>query len=117
MTALFDLTFGASIFFALALAVFFFVTRTPRAALQRIREVTYSDRHSRRSVPMGSNAGRRFMAMVQWMRARLGLTVGKCSDQGFAEKPTIKIWMEDDRDCVAEFGGIDGARKTRPIRL
>jgi tight adherence protein C len=74
MTALFNLTFGASIFFALALAVFFFVTRTPRAALQRIREVTYCDRHFRRSVTMGSNAGRRFMAMVQWVRARLGLT-------------------------------------------
>ena len=74
MTALFNLTFGASIFFALALAVFFFVTRTPRAALQRIREVTYSDRHVRRSVTMGSNAGRRFMAMVHWVRARLGLT-------------------------------------------
>ena len=77
MTTLFDLGFGASIFFALALAVFFFVTRTPRAALQRIREVTYSDRHVRRSVPMGSNAGSRFMAMVHmvhWVRARLGLT-------------------------------------------
>src|SRR5208283_5867487 len=77
MTALFNLTFGASIFFALTLAVFFFVTRTPRAALQRIREVTYSDRHVRRRVTMGSNAGRRFMAMVHmvhWVRARLGLT-------------------------------------------
>ena len=31
MTTLFDLGFGASIFFALALAVFFFVTRTPRS--------------------------------------------------------------------------------------
>ena len=73
MTALFKLTFGASIFFALALPVFFFVTRTPRAALQRIREVTYNDRHFRRSVTMGSNAGRRFMVVVHWVRARLGL--------------------------------------------
>jgi tight adherence protein C len=74
MTALFNLTFCASIFFALALAVFFFVTRTPRAALQRIREVTYSDRRSRRSVTMGGNASRRFMAMLHWVRAWLGLT-------------------------------------------
>src|SRR5208283_3369779 len=74
MTALFNLAFGASIFFALALAVFFFVTRTPRAALQRIREVTYSDRPFRRSVTMGSDAGRRFMVVVHRVRARLGLT-------------------------------------------
>ena len=73
MTPLFDLTFGATIFFALALAVFLFFTRTSRAALQRIREITYHGRHFRRSVPMASNAGRRFMAIVHWVRARLGL--------------------------------------------
>jgi tight adherence protein C len=73
MTALFNLTLGAAIFFALALVVFFFFTRTPRAALQRIREVTYSDRQFRRSVTKGSNVGRRFTAMVHWVRARLDL--------------------------------------------
>jgi tight adherence protein C len=73
MNTLFDLTFGATIFLALAIAVFFSFTRISRAALQRIREVTYQDRRFRRSVPMGSNAGRRFMMVVHWVRARLGL--------------------------------------------
>jgi tight adherence protein C len=74
MTALFNLTFGAAIFFALAIAVFFSFTRIPRAALQRIREVTYSDRQFQRSVTMSSKAGRRFIAVVHWVRERLGLT-------------------------------------------
>jgi tight adherence protein C len=73
MTPLFTLSFGATIFFALALAVFFFFTRSSRAALQRIREITYHGRRFRRSVPMGSKAGRQFMASVHWARARLGL--------------------------------------------
>jgi tight adherence protein C len=73
MNSLFDLTFGATIFFALAIAVFFSFTRISRAALQRIREITYHDRRFRRSVPMGSNAGHRFMVVVHWVRARLGL--------------------------------------------
>jgi tight adherence protein C len=53
--------------------VFVFSTRTSRSALQRIREITYHGRQFRRSVPMGSKAGRRFMASVHWIRARLGL--------------------------------------------
>ena len=73
MTLLFYLTFGATIFSALALAVFFIFTRSSRAALQRVREITHYSRQFRRSVPLGSNAGRRFMAMVHWVRARLGL--------------------------------------------
>jgi tight adherence protein C len=73
MTPLFTLTFGATIFFALALAVVFFFTRTSRAALQRIREITYRGRRFRRSVPVGSNAGRQFMAFIHWARAHLGL--------------------------------------------
>jgi tight adherence protein C len=73
MTPLFYLTFGATIFSALALAVFFIFTRSSRAALQRVREITHYSRQFRRSVPLGSNAGRRFMAMVHWVRARLGL--------------------------------------------
>ena len=73
MTPLFYLTFGATIFSALALAVFFFMTRSSRAALQRVREITHYSRQFRRSVPLGSNAGRRFMKMVHWVRARLGL--------------------------------------------
>ena len=73
MTPLFYLTFGATIFSALALAVVFFMTRSSRAALQRVREITHYSRQFRRSVPLGSNAGRRFMKMVHWVRARLGL--------------------------------------------
>jgi tight adherence protein C len=73
MTSLFTLTLGATIFFALALAVVFFFTRSSRAALQRIREITYHGRRFRRSVPMGSKAGRKFMAFIHWARARLGL--------------------------------------------
>jgi len=73
MTPLFYLTFGATIFSALALAVFFFFTRSSRAALQRVREITHYGRQFRRSVPLGSNAGRRFMKVVNWVRARLGL--------------------------------------------
>jgi tight adherence protein C len=73
MTPLFYLTFGATIFSALALAVFFIFTRSSRAALQRVREITHYSRQFRRSVPLGSKAGRRFMAMVHWVRARLGL--------------------------------------------
>jgi tight adherence protein C len=73
MTPLFYLTFDATIFFALALAIFLFFTRTSRASLQRIREITHHGRRFRRSIPMASNAGRRLVAIVHWVRARLGL--------------------------------------------
>jgi tight adherence protein C len=73
MTLLFYLTFGATIFSALALAAVFLMTRSSRTALQRVREITHYGRKFRRSVPLGSNAGRRFMKMVHWVRARLGL--------------------------------------------
>jgi tight adherence protein C len=73
MTPLFYVTFGATIFFALALAIFLFFTRTSRAALQRIREITYRGRRFRRNTSLAINAGRRFMAMVHWVRAQLGL--------------------------------------------
>jgi tight adherence protein C len=73
MTPLFYLTCGATIFSALAIVILLFFTRTSRAALQRIREITYHNRRFRRSVPIGINAGRKFMAMIHWVRARLGL--------------------------------------------
>ncbi len=73
MNRLFALSFGASVFFLLALVVLFIYTRTSRASLQRIREITDYGRRFRRSVPMSSDAGRRLMAAVQWARARLGL--------------------------------------------
>src|ERR1035437_4140904 len=74
MTHLFYLALYTTIFFALALATSFFLTRTSRATTQRIREVTYHDRNYRRDVPMTKNAGRRLFAMVHWVRARLGLS-------------------------------------------
>jgi len=74
MTPLFYLTCGATIFSALAIVILLFFTRTSRAALQRIREITYHNRRFRRSVPIGINAGRKFMAMIHWVRVRLDLT-------------------------------------------
>ncbi len=73
MNLLFDLSLCATIFLTLTLVVLFLFTRTSRAALQRIREITDYGRRFRRSVPMGSDAGRRLMATVHWVRARLGL--------------------------------------------
>ena len=97
MTVLFNLTFGAAIFFALALAVFFFFTRIPRAALQRIREVTYCDRHVQRSVPIGSKAGRKFMAMIHWVRVRLDLTADvelpeRLANAGYKDKLSADLY-------------------------
>jgi tight adherence protein C len=74
MTYLFYLAFGATTFLALALAASFFLTRTSRATMQRIREVTHRGRNYRRDAPMTKDAGRRLFAMVNWVRARLGMT-------------------------------------------
>jgi len=73
MNPLFNLFFGTTIFIALAIAIYLIFTRTSRAALQRIREITYHSRNFHRSVPLASNTGRKFMTMVHWVRARLGL--------------------------------------------
>jgi tight adherence protein C len=73
MNHLFDLTFGATIFSALALAVAFVTTRTSRITLQRIREVTHRGRDYRRNSPLAREAGRRLFTMMHWVRARVGL--------------------------------------------
>jgi tight adherence protein C len=73
MNNYFALAFGATIFCSLALGVFFFSTRTSRATMQRIREVTYRGRAYRRSGPITQAAGRSLFAAVRWVRARLGL--------------------------------------------
>jgi tight adherence protein C len=79
MTFLFSITLGATVFCLFALASFFFFTRTSRATLQRIYEVTYAGRRLRRSAPLARDAGRRLFArlfaIVRWLRARLGLRV------------------------------------------
>jgi len=73
MNRLFSLTLGVTIFSALALAVCVFFTRTSRATVQRIHEVTHRGRSFRRSVPLAKDAGRRLFAIMHWARARLGL--------------------------------------------
>src|SRR5580704_15510911 len=73
MNHLFYLTFGATIFFALALAVAFYFMRTSRLTLQRIRDVTHRGRNYRRNAPLALEAGRKLFTMMHWVRARVGL--------------------------------------------
>jgi len=97
MTPLFYLTCGATIFSALAIVILLFFTRTSRAALQRIREITYHNRRFRRSVPIGINAGRKFMAMIHWVRARLGLAADvelpeRLANAGYKDKLSADLY-------------------------
>jgi tight adherence protein C len=73
MTNLFNLTFGATVFFALALGVVYVFTRTSRATMQRISEVTYRGGTYKKSAPLARIAGRRLFAAMHWVRAQLGL--------------------------------------------
>ncbi len=73
MTCLFNLAFGATVFLTLALAVVIFFTRTSRATLQRISDLTYRGRTYRRSNPLTQAASRRLFASIHWVRAHLGL--------------------------------------------
>jgi tight adherence protein C len=74
MNHLFYLTFGVTIFFALTLAAVFLATRTSRATMQRIEEVTNRGRSYRRDVLVTKDAGRRLFTIIHWVRARIGLT-------------------------------------------
>jgi len=74
MNQLFYLTFGVTIFFALTLAAVFLATRTSRATMQRIQEVTHRGRIYRRDVPVTKDAGRWLFSVIHWVRARVGLT-------------------------------------------
>jgi tight adherence protein C len=73
MNPLFYLGFGATIFSALALVVALYFTRTSRATIQRVSEVTHRGRSYRRANPLTLDAGRRVFNAVHWVRARLGL--------------------------------------------
>lgn len=73
MKTTFDLAFGTTVFCALSLIMFLFVTRTSRATVLRIRDVTYRGRNYRRSSPITEAAGRSLFAAVRWVRAHLGL--------------------------------------------
>jgi tight adherence protein C len=77
MTFLFSIALGLTVFCAFVLASFFLFTRTSRATMQRIHEVTYAGR--RRSPLARQTSGRpvarlftRIFAIVRWLRARLG---------------------------------------------
>lgn len=74
MNHLFYLALGATLFCGFALAVLLFFSRTSRATMKRIREVTHRANRFRRSAPLGKEAGRRLFATMHWVRARLGLT-------------------------------------------
>jgi tight adherence protein C len=74
MNHLFYFTFGVTIFSALTLALLFLSTRTSRATMQRIQEVTHRGRSYRRDVPVAKDAGRRLFTIMHWVRARIGLT-------------------------------------------
>jgi tight adherence protein C len=71
---LLSLALGATLFCALAMVGMLFSSRTSRATMRRIREVTQRGRRFRRNAPLVKDAGRRFFAAVHWVRARLGLT-------------------------------------------
>ena len=73
MTILFSLTLGMTVFCGVALGSFFVFTRTSRATLQRIYEVTYGNRRVQRVLRPKWTAGRRVFTAVRWVRARPGL--------------------------------------------
>jgi len=73
MNLLFSIAVGATVFFALALSAVLVVTRTTRATMQRVREVTNRGRIYRRSSPAAADASRRLFTMVHWLRAHLGI--------------------------------------------
>ena len=73
MNRLFCLGFGLTVFAALSLAATFFSTRTSRATMQRISDVTHRDRNYRRGAPVAREAGRKLLAIMHWIRPRLGL--------------------------------------------
>ena len=73
MNHLFYLTFGLTIFSALALAIAYLSMRTSRATMQRIREVAHRGRDYRRNSPMAEDARRTLFTMMHRVRAWVGL--------------------------------------------
>jgi tight adherence protein C len=83
MTFLFSIALGLTVFSAFALGSFFVFTRTSRATMQRVYEVTYAGRRRRnRSAPFAAEATRRVFAAIRWLRARLGLGI----EEGLPER-------------------------------
>jgi tight adherence protein C len=74
MTHLFYLTFGCTVFAAVALIGSFFCTRTSRATMRRIKEVTYRGKGFRRGAPVVKEAVGRIVAIIHWARAQAGMS-------------------------------------------
>jgi tight adherence protein C len=74
MNFLFYLALGVTIFSAVTLVVVFLSTRTSRATMLRIQEVTHRGRSYRRDTPVALDAGRRLFTIMHWVRAKIGLT-------------------------------------------
>ncbi len=74
MTHFFYLTFACTIFVAVALVGSFFSSRTSRATVRRIREVTHRGRGFHRGVPLVREAGRHLFAFVHRARTLAGLS-------------------------------------------
>ena len=73
MNRTFYITFAASVFFAVAFVVLAYLTRTSRATVQRIREVTYRGRELRHSMPAGKSASQKFFDAIRQFRSFIGL--------------------------------------------
>jgi tight adherence protein C len=73
MSPLFYPLLGATIFSALALIALLFLTRTSRATMHRIREVTYRGAGYKRGNFWSGDVSQKLFAIVHWVRGRLGL--------------------------------------------
>jgi tight adherence protein C len=73
MTHLFDLAFGTTIFFLVALGLWLLTMRRSYFRMKRILEVTHRASIYRSDRARTRDAGRRLFAMVHWARGRLGL--------------------------------------------
>lgn len=109
MTCLFNLAFGATVFLTLALAVVIFFTRTSRATLQRISDLTYRGRTYRRSNPLTQTASRRLFASIHWVRAHLGLAdeadlPQRLSDSGY--KGTFPVDVYNAARILCPLAGL-----------
>jgi tight adherence protein C len=74
MNQVFYLALATTIFSGFALIVALYFTRTARATLERIYEVTHRGRSYRRTRPLTLHAGRKLFATIHWIRAQLGVT-------------------------------------------
>src|SRR5450755_88900 len=74
MNLFFCLALGGTVFFTAMLVGVFLATRTSRATMQRIQEVTHRGRSYHRDTPVALDMGRRLFTIMHWVRAKIGLT-------------------------------------------